>query len=127
MAGGTLTGGGLLTNNTTGTFSGYGTINANAGFSNYGTMTLTGGTSTVNGTYTNQSGGQLNIFYDTATFNGDVNNYGNIKVNGSPQEMIPTLSGWLTSTIMASMSATRPPKLQQPDHGEHGLPARRGG
>ena len=51
MAGGTLTGGGLLTNNTTGTFSGYGTINANAGFSNYGTMTLTGGSSTVNGTY----------------------------------------------------------------------------
>lgn len=52
-------GGGLLTNNTTGIFSGYGTINANGGFSNYGTMTLQGGTCTVNGAFDNQGGGWL--------------------------------------------------------------------
>lgn len=79
MAGGTLSGA-TLTNNAI--FSGYGTINSTAGFSNTGTMTLTGGASLVNGTYTNQLGGQLNIVYDTATFTGDIYNYGNIKVTG---------------------------------------------
>ena len=31
-------------------------------------MTLTGGTSTVSGTYYNQVGGSLTIMYDPATF-----------------------------------------------------------
>ena len=46
-------------------------------------MTLTGGDSTVNGTFTNQTAGYLYIIYDPATFNGDVNNYGYIKVTGT--------------------------------------------
>ncbi len=78
MAGGTLTGGGLLTNNAS--FSGYGTINASAGFNNYGNMTLTGGTSSVSGAFDNESTGSLYI-YNQSTF-GNVTNDGYIKVYG---------------------------------------------
>ena len=77
MAGGTLSGA-TLTNNAT--FSGYGTITTTTGFNNYGTMTLTGGDSTINGDFTNQTSGFLYITNNPATFNGNVNNSGYIKV-----------------------------------------------
>ncbi len=56
------------------TLSGYGTISAPV--NNYGTTTLTGGTSNVSGAFTNESGGNLNVKTNPATFSTVTNNAG---------------------------------------------------
>jgi hypothetical protein len=65
-----------LSNN--GQISGYGMLNT-SGLSNSGTIIFSGGNTTVNGTVSNEATGKLTVAYNTATFTGLVENWGEVR------------------------------------------------
>ena len=100
LAGGTISGANGFTSDNT--LTGYGTISAP--FTNTGNVTLTGGASTVSGTFTNQAGANL-------TFRPTRLPLEPSPTTTSARCMSPTpRSPLATSPTMAPISVTRPPR-----------------